>query len=210
MLDLRLSNAHGGRCIPRVIEGGTALPRGVWTTWLRSTILLSKLRNLTSLTSVQYAPRGGVLTEGAREYAPREGASFSNYRLPSSGCPPQKRGAGAQTHKNTHKGVVCRCARCAQLCAFFGAKTHVVCGGLARLRRIESLGRIRRLRRARKREITASIARERASKGAREREKPPPPQREKEFRKAREKERNHRLHSAGQARNTCHVRALPS
>lgn len=83
-------------------------------------MLLRKLRNLTSLTSVQYAPRGGGLTEGgvltedAREYAPRWGASILKYAprwgvgvagsttsllttaLPSAGYPTHRRGLGAQ------------------------------------------------------------------------------------------------------------------
>lgn len=76
MLDLRLSNAHGGRCIPRVIEGVRHYPEGYGPLGC-ATILLMKLRNLTSLTSVQYAPRGGVLAEGAREYALRWGVGVA-------------------------------------------------------------------------------------------------------------------------------------
>ena len=66
--------------------------------------------------SREYAPRGGA---SLLKYAPREGVgvvgsatSLLNTAPPSAGYPTHRRGLGAQTHKNTHKRVVCRCARC--------------------------------------------------------------------------------------------------
>ena len=106
----------------------------------------------------EYAPRGSAFL---LKYVPRESASFLNYRLPpSAGCPPTQRGLGTQTHKNTHKGVVCRCARCAQMCAFFGAKTHVVRG-----REVREIKEDREFREDKE-------IKEREKEG-----KPPPPQR---------------------------------
>ena len=57
----------------------------------------------------EYAPREGAIY---LKYAPRGEAFYLNTASPISAAPSQ-RGLGTQTHKNTHKGDVCRCARCA-------------------------------------------------------------------------------------------------
>ncbi len=116
----RESVGRSGKCLlpPKYCPSQARVRRGIRATWG-----VGVAGSATSLLNTAPPRRGlGV------EYAPLEGASLSNYRLPpSAGCPPLWRGLGTQTHKNTHKEDVCRCALCAQLCDVFGVKTHVVC-----------------------------------------------------------------------------------